>query len=226
MLTRLKFLIYCVFVSCLMTVYSCAPLEVDTYYPKEDYPEPEKTGVYHKVQKGQTLWRIAKTYDVAIDDIISVNNIPNVAKMEENQLVFIPGAYALKEIVLETQENDSDFDWPVKGKVVSYYRQQNNGKVNKGIDIEVNKGEVVRASRSGKVVFADYLSGYGNTIIIKHPGGYYTVYSRNAPMLVQLGEKVFKNMAIFRADKSSRLAYLHFEIRKNSLENNPLYFLP
>ena len=68
-------------------------------------PEPESSiGVYHKVDKGETLWRIAKTYDVSVADIVSSNNIPNVAQIEKNQLIFIPGATALRKVVIEEEE--------------------------------------------------------------------------------------------------------------------------
>ena len=75
-------------------ITACASLETEseysTYTPHVEYPEPEIRGVYHKVKRGETLWRIASTYDVSIDDIIRSNNIPNAAKVSENQLVLIP----------------------------------------------------------------------------------------------------------------------------------------
>ena len=57
-----------------------------------DQPGTTQRGIYHKVQKGETFWRIAKAYQVDIDDIVRSNNIPNVARIEENQLIFIPRA--------------------------------------------------------------------------------------------------------------------------------------
>src|SRR3989338_700170 len=58
--------------------------------PAEARKEKPK-GIYHKVKKGETLWRIAQTYGVAIGDIIRSNKIPDGAVIEENQLLLVPG---------------------------------------------------------------------------------------------------------------------------------------
>ena len=46
-------------------------------------------GVYHKVDKGQTLYRIAKTYDVDIQDLAEFNDITDVTEIKEGQRLFI-----------------------------------------------------------------------------------------------------------------------------------------
>ncbi|MCA9408016.1 MAG: M23 family metallopeptidase, partial [Candidatus Omnitrophica bacterium] len=87
-------------------------------------------------------------------------------------------------------------------------------------------GEFVKASRSGTVVFADYLTGYGNTLILDHQDDFYTVYSKNSKLLVRLGDVVKRNDPISEVDKNENLAFLHFQIRKNAKEENPLFYLP
>jgi septal ring factor EnvC (AmiA/AmiB activator) len=49
-------------------------------------------GVYHRVKKDETLWRISKTYNTDIDTIVEANNLPNKETVEEGSLIFIPGA--------------------------------------------------------------------------------------------------------------------------------------
>ena len=183
-------------------------------------------GVYHKVKRGETLWRIAKTYSVLIDEIIRTNNIPNVAKVEENQLVFIPGATAIKEIKFDEQENDKEFVWPVKGKVIRYFHDRKGQLLNQGIDIQVPGGATVKAARSGEVIFADELPGYGQMVILDHGDGFYSVYAQNSKLLVGLGDRIRKSSPISEVENSGDLAYLHFQVRKNSNEENPLYYLP
>ncbi len=191
------------------------------------FPEPEKVGIYHKVKRGETLWRIATTYTVSIDDIIKSNDIPNVARLEENQLVFIPGAMAVKEVTLSKEQLDNDFIWPVKGKVIEYFRDRDGSRVNNGIDIQVTEGQIVKAARQGNVIFSDYLTGYGYTIVLDHSDGLYSLYAKNAKLLVNLGDVVHRGQEIAHAAKKNNdLAYLHFEIRRNSNEQNPLYYLP
>ncbi len=185
-------------------------------------------GVYHKVQKGQTIWRIAQAYDVSIDEIILSNNIPNVAKIEENQLLFIPGAETLKTIPVEEQIAETkEFIWPIKGKVIGFFGERQGTLLNKGIKIQANGGDMVRASRSGRVVFADLLAGYGQTVVIDHEDGFFSVYAHNASLLVALNDRINQGAPLAQVAKgASQLAFIHFEIRKHSVAENPLYYLP
>jgi len=208
-------------------ICSCAALDKEnTEYLRGDIPESPQKGIYHKVEKGDTLWSIAQAYNVLIDDIVRSNNIPNVAKVEVGQLIFIPGSDTTRTIVISKNENEKDFIWPIKGKVINYFQQRKGNSVNKGIDIESNEGEIVSAARSGKVVLADFMTGYGNTVILDHEDGYYTVYANNSKLLVKLGERIVKNNPIAYAGTKNNISFLHFEIRLNSREENPLFYLP
>jgi septal ring factor EnvC (AmiA/AmiB activator) len=189
---------------------------------------PTQKGIYHKVKTGETLWRIAKTYNVGIREIVDANKIPDVAKIEKDQLVFIPGASVAREVeaVSNITPKAATFDWPIKGKILSYFGDRKDAWVNRGVDIEISTGEKITASREGKVVFADYLNGYNNTIILDHGDNFFTVYAQNSKLLVKLGDDVVQGDAIAECGKSGELAFLHFEIRKNSIADNPLYYLP
>lgn len=204
----------------------CISIETQEEIPVRGYVRPERKGVYHKVKKGETLWRIAKTYNVPVRDITKANNIPKAAKIEKNQLVFIPGARDVREIFLDVDKAQNEFIWPVRGKVIRYFHQRQNGWVNKGINIRAQEGDMVKAARTGRVVFADYLSGYGYTVILDHLDGLYSVYAQNSKLLVKLGESVLRSRNIAQVGRSSDQAYLHFQIRKKSIEDNPLYYLP
>jgi len=204
----------------------CVTLETQEEVSIRDFSKTKRKGVYHKVKKGETLWRIAEIYNVPIKDIIRTNNIPKAAKIEKNQLVFIPGADTVKEIFLDVDKAQNEFIWPIKGKVIRYFHHRQEGRANKGIDIRAQEGDMVKAARTGRVVFADYLSGYGYTVILDHLDGLYSVYAKNSKLLVKLGELVLRNRNIAQVGRSSNLAYLHFQIRKKSIEDNPLYYLP
>ncbi|MCK5179716.1 MAG: peptidoglycan DD-metalloendopeptidase family protein [Candidatus Omnitrophica bacterium] len=213
--------------SCALVLTSgCVSLETQEEISVREFIRPERKGVYHKVKKGETLWRIAKTYNVPIKDVIRTNNIPETAKIEKNQLLFIPGVDTVKEISLDVDKAQNEFIWPIKGKVIRYFHHRQGGRVNKGIDIRGQEGDVVKAARTGRVVFADYLSGYGYTVILDHLDGLYSVYAKNSKLSVKLGELVLRNGDIAQVGRSSNLACLHFQIRKESVEDNPLYYLP
>lgn len=210
----------------LVTVAGCATLETKKDYLVTDLPEPDRLGVYHKVKKGETLWQIAKTYNATIGDVIRTNRIPNVAKIEENQLVFIPGAQTVKDVASGKQDASNEFVWPVKGKVLRYFHERNGSQLNKGIDIQAQSGDAVKAARGGRVVFADRLSGYGYTVILDHADEFYSVYARNAKLLVKLNDPVRQGQEIAEVATTGHIDHVHFEIRKNSFEDNPLYYLP
>jgi len=225
MFYRTKILCLGLLSGALVLTAGCVSLKTQEEVSVGGFARRERKGVYHKVKKGETLWRIAKSYNVPIKNIIRANNIPKAAKIEKNQLVFIPGATA-QEIFLDVDKAQNEFIWPVKGKVIRYFHQQQEGRINKGIDIRVQEGDMVKAARTGRVVFADYLSGYGYTVILDHLDGLYSVYAKNSKLLVKLGELVLRNKDIAQVGRSSDLAYLHFQIRKKSIEDNPLYYLP
>ncbi len=225
---RLKFLLSVVLVGSLA---GCATEEYKPMPTPIVSPTPApaaKKGVYHKVLVGQTLWQIAEAYGVSITDIINSNNIPNGSSLEVGQLLFIPGVQALKDTSEHPVDNNKDqFVWPLKGKVVVYFDDPIGvNTVSHGIDIQVQAGDTVQAAREGDVVLADYLSGYGQTVMIDHKDGLISVYARNARLMVKLGQHVYKGDAIAEVGQIDNRTVEHFEIRRGSQATNPLYYLP
>lgn len=55
-------------------------------------------GVYHTIEKGQTLWRIAKAYDVDIQDVAEFNEITDITQIKQGQKLFIPGASQILKV--------------------------------------------------------------------------------------------------------------------------------
>ena len=219
------------FIFCLLFFLSgCATVRTVDYSMTESSPQagPRRvtTGVHHEVKHGETLWRIAKTYGIPIEEIIEANHLKPTAAIEEHQKIFIPGAETIQEVFLDEDNNKNDFIWPLEGDVMRHFHQTYQGQMNQGIDIRAEPGEMVRAARTGRVVFADKLPGYGATVILDHEDGFYTIYSQNAEVKVHPGDLVLKNTEIAQIGGKDTLAYLHFEIRRKTLEDNPLYYLP
>jgi murein DD-endopeptidase MepM/ murein hydrolase activator NlpD len=215
----------------LLWMAGCATTE---YKPMPSPPKEakaalaQKEGIYHKVLPGQTLWQIAQGYGVNIKDIIDSNNIPNGSTLEIGQLLFIPGAHEARDISGHMVDNNkNDFIWPLKGKVVVYFDDPIGAtSVSHGIDIQAQAGDTVQATREGDVVLADYISGYGQTVMIDHKNGFISVYSCNTRLLVRPGDHVYKGDAIAQVGPIGGKVTEHFEIRRGSQATNPLYYLP
>lgn len=167
-------------------------------------------------------------YEIDLEELAQVNKITDATTIELGQQIFIPNRTKPQAQAPQYKDND-DFLWPLEGKVISSFGQIFDNMVNKGINIQPYSSLDVKASRSGKVVFlAVDLAGLGKTIIIEHSDGLFTVYSRNADTFVKIGDSVEKGFVIAKAGKAGRDrgVYLHFEIRKGQLFQNPLYYLP
>ncbi|MBN1353621.1 MAG: peptidoglycan DD-metalloendopeptidase family protein [Candidatus Omnitrophica bacterium] len=189
------------------------------------------TGFYHEVQRGQTLWQIARIYDIDLKKIIQANRLPNASNIEVGQLIFVPGAHGQKTEAKTTvtAKKLENFIWPVRGRVISYFGSMKKMAVNNGIDIAVKENAPVFAARSGRVTFcSDNMEGYGRTIIVDHLDGFETVYAQNSENLVKVEQPVKQGETIARTGKSGRAeaVSLHFEIRKNHKPQNPFYYLP
>ena len=186
---------------------------------------PTTEGIYHKVEKGQTLWGISKLYSIELDTLAKINHIRDVRDIEIGQLLFIP-RYAKKDPNQKCLSEE--FIWPLKGKVVSSFGQKNESVLNKGIDIHPTSTEIC-ASRSGQVVFyAPNFRRFGMTIILDHKDGFFTVYSGLDEALVKLGDNVSRGTKIANMRHSSTAqnnSLLHFEIRKETVPLNPYFFL-
>lgn len=193
-------------------------------------PPPPTTGVpgiYHHVERGQTLWRISKIYNVDLDEIVRVNHIADVATIDTGQLIFIP--HRQKPQALPDKSLAEDFIWPVRGRVISTFGQTFNNMINKGLNIQSYRNSDIVASRSGKVVFyGDNFNDFGKTIIIDHGDEFSTVYARNSQVFIKLGDYVQKGTLIAKAGSTDRdkNVYLHFQIRKGHLPQNPYFYLP
>jgi murein DD-endopeptidase MepM/ murein hydrolase activator NlpD len=189
---------------------------------------PAMPGIYHKVERGQTLWRIAKTYDVDLEELARINRIPDTSAIETGQLIFIPRRHKPQAVAAKAGDPD-EFIWPLKGRVIAAFGQTYNNLINRGINIQPYQNREVVASRSGRIVFCnDNFAAFGKTVIIEHGDGFSTVYARNAEVFVRPGERVQKGTLIAKAGSAGRdrNTYLHFEIRKGHLPQNPYFYLP
>ena len=186
---------------------------------KPPVPPAGMPGIYHRIETGETLWKVSKIYGIDMEDIARANHIQDSVSIETGQLLFIPKA--LKPLAA-VNLNSEEFAWPIRGKMICSFGQTFSNMINKGINVQPGSNLDVCASRSGKVIFiSDNFSIYGKTVIIDHGGEMSTVYAGNSNIYVKAGDSVRKGAVIARVN-----GYLHFEIRKGYEAQNPLFYLP
>ena len=115
--------------------------------------------------------------------------------------------------------------WPVAGQVVSRFGPKAGGLHNDGINIRAPRGSPVRAMTGGEVVYAgNELRGFGNLVLIRHPGGLTTAYAHLDRIGVQRGDRIRPGQAIATVGSTGGVdpAQLHFEIRKGRKAIDPL----
>jgi len=196
--------------------------------------------VFHRVRYGDTLYRIGKAYGVAPDTIARANAISDPSRIEIGTELLIPGATRRVPVDIVTpQATDGNpvsrgevphggLGWPVVGGTLSSGFGQRGQSVHDGIDISAPAGTPVLAAADGEVIYSDSLRGYGNVIILRHRGGYATVYAHNRTNDVRDGQRVRRGDVIGAVGDTGRTtgANLHFEVRKDNVARNPLHFLP
>jgi murein DD-endopeptidase MepM/ murein hydrolase activator NlpD len=119
----------------------------------------------------------------------------------------------------------SGFIWPVNGSVVSPFGMR-WGRMHEGIDIAAGYGTPIAAAASGTVIYAGWMGGYGNLIIIDHGGGIATAYGHQSSFAVG-GGTVSQGQTIGYVGCTGHCygPHLHFEVRVNGSAVDPLGYL-
>lgn len=115
---------------------------------------------------------------------------------------------------------------PVAGELMNRFGapREGGGTSWKGIFIRAAQGSAVKAIAAGQVVFAEWLRGFGNLIIVDHGEGYMSLYSNNESLYKQVGERVKPGDPIAAVGNSGGQpdSGLYFEMRHQSRPVNPL----
>jgi murein DD-endopeptidase MepM/ murein hydrolase activator NlpD len=234
---NVKNILWVSFLSVIFVIGGCARDRVSLGRPTSP---PGIKGVYHVAERHQTLYRICKTYGVDLNEVASLNRIPDPSKIQAGQRIFIPRAKKILKVEIYIDDVASeqaekgqvtyrklDFIWPVEGKINRVFEEAGNGR-HQGIDISSAVGAPIRAANAGAVIYSDNaIKGYGNLIILRHSEELVSIYAHNQVNLVEEGAWVEKGQIIGKVGQTGRTSgpHLHFEIRKSNRPMNPLLFL-
>lgn len=196
---------------------------------------------FHRVRMGETLYSIARHYQVDYRQLAQRNNIfapytiypgQELQLFKRQQAKSSPTKAAKKPVHAVTHQakksvKHSPWMWPVKGRVVKKFLQTGVAKPNNGIDIAVKSGSPVIAAKEGTVVYQGTgLVGFGKVIIVKHSETYLSAYTHNHQLHVQEGDKVDQGQVIGTVgNRAGGEVILHFEVRKNGRPIDPLSVL-
>jgi len=113
---------------------------------------------------------------------------------------------------------------PVAGKIAARFgSKRGDGPSWKGVFIRTGEGSEVHAVAGGRVVFSDWLRGFGNLIIVDHGGQYMSIYGNNQSLLKRVGDAVKGGDAIASAGNSggNEESGLYFELRHQGRAFDP-----
>ena len=115
---------------------------------------------------------------------------------------------------------------PARGELTNRFgsKREDTGITWKGLFIKAAEGTDVKSVASGRVVFADWMRGFGNLIIVDHGSGYMSLYGNNQAVLKNVGEEVTAGDAIAAVGNSggNESNGVYYELRRNSQPFDPL----
>lgn len=114
--------------------------------------------------------------------------------------------------------------WPLKGKVVTAFgAADESGRLSSGVLLAAKVGAAVHAIAHGRVVFADWMRGYGLLIIVDHGDGYLSLYGCNETLLKDVGDWVDagETIATSGASGGQKTPGLYFELRAKGQPVDP-----
>lgn len=122
--------------------------------------------------------------------------------------------------------------WPIQGVITSEYGWRTHpifgtSKYHSGLDIAGDYGMPILAADGGVVIYAGWISGYGNAVIIDHGGGITTLYGHNDSLTVVEGQSVAQGQQIANCGSTgySTGPHCHFEVREGGSPVSPYNYL-
>ncbi|WP_196592788.1 murein hydrolase activator EnvC family protein [Pectinatus sottacetonis] len=178
--------------------------------------EDQKQALLYKVQHDR------KTAEQAYDEIVAASR--QVEQLIQN--------YNSQYDSSSTPAGNGTFIWPLSGPITSPFGWRVHPLYGRrifhtGIDIGGSYGTPIHAAASGTVIYAGWISGYGNAVIISHGGGLETLYGHNQSLAVSQGQHVSQGQVISYCGSTGNSTgpHCHFEVRKNGHPVNPLNYL-
>lgn len=201
-------------------------------------------GVAHTVRRGDTVQKIARLYGAKEGEIISFNKLrSDGSDIAVGEQLIVPGGTpprpvapapvrrftALQNVAAPPPSVEapagSGYVWPAGvRRITQYFNWRHNG-----IDIAGPVGTPIYAARGGVVAKSQcgWNGGYGCYIVLDHGDGFRSVYGHNSRLFVAVGDVVNQGQTIaaMGSTGNSTGPHVHFEVRFNNKNQNPLRYV-
>lgn len=205
-------------------------------------------GVMHTVKSGETVSKIAKTYDAQTIDIVAFNRLQkDGSDIVIGETLFVPGGqkpqpvYVPPKHIVTTKPSSLNkvvapppsisapagfgYIWPTAASIITQYY----GWRHTGLDVAGSIGTAIYATKSGTVLVSQcgWNYGFGCYVHLDNGNGITTIYAHASQLLVSPGEYVTQgqSIALMGSTGNSSGSHLHFEIRVNGNRQNPLAYV-
>lgn len=206
----------------------------------------------YTVRKGDTLYSIARKYDLSVNQVARQNKLSAPYTLKPGQKLILQSwddevqtikttkpatntttqkttsVVRKKDIKVPSSAKSKKFDRPVQGKIIQKFGLTSNGTYNDGINISAPQGTPILAAEKGTVAYAgNDLKGYGNLVLLRHNGGWFTAYAHADKINVKKGDVVALHQKIATVGKTGgvKQPQLHFEVRYKSKPLDPTLYL-
>jgi len=159
----------------------------------------------------------------------------DLAELERQESQLLAESRALTSVVSGSGSSGSgngSLSWPVSGPVVSSFGWRihpilHYRKFHTGIDIAAGYGAPIHSSAAGTVIYASWMGGYGNVIIVDHGDGLSTLYAHQSSLATGNGAHVARGQTVGYVGSTgfSTGPHLHFEVRVNGNPVDPMGYL-
>ena len=177
-----------------------------------------------RIKRVKTLARIESSIDKKRGRVAELNaDVVRLQKLLEdiNRSVDLMELASGSEAFAKTR---GKLPWPVKGALLQRFGSERSRD---GVVIAVEAGNTVYAVHPGRVIFSEWLRGYGLLIIVDHGEGYMSLYGHNQSLLRQTGDWVAAGDGIAVSGSSGGYAQpaLYFSIRQKAKSVDPIKWL-
>ncbi len=223
----------------LIIASACATLSEAPITLNDRHVEPDLVSIKHRVEKGETAYRIAKSYGLTTEELISANNLDSNGTLELGQELWVPGASK----VAKAAQYDSPEPEPSSSgnggrrlppdtrrlgptaavkvgkqegtlqwpvRGVLYAKFGRKGKDgHDGIDLAAPAGSPVKTAGPGTVLFSGDQRGYGLIVLVEHDEHLITLYAHNRDLRVKTGQKVREGQVVATVGDSGKTSGPH-----------------